>query len=90
MTNRYRATITVLNGVCFAVMHCHDKNDTIDWAGIADEMDAITPTENEKKLVEIANEIWNGTGDFIDIFKKLDHTNRQNLMNGIKIHFNNI
>lgn len=85
MTTKYRAASTVLNGVWFAVQFCNDKADTIDWPGIAEFMNTIVPTENEKKLVEIANEIWNGTGEFIDIFGDLDHTNRQNLVNGIKI-----
>jgi len=88
MTNRYRAARAVLYDVRFAFKHFNARNETIDWAGIAEEMDKIVPTENEKMLVEIANEIWNGTGDFINIFDNLDHTNRQNLMNGIKILFN--
>jgi len=85
MTTKYRAASTVLNGVWFAVQFCHDKDDTIDWPGIADFMGTIFPSDNEKKLVEIANEIWNGTGDFVDIFANLDNTNRRNLVNGIKI-----
>ncbi len=85
MTTQYRAASTVLNGVWFAVQYCNDKTDAIDWPGIADFMDTIIPTDNEKKLVEIANEIWNGTGGFVDIFANLDHTSRRNLVNGIKI-----
>jgi len=85
MTTRYRAASTVLNNVWFAVQCCDDKASTIDFPGIAEHMDDISPTENEKKLVEIANEIWNGTGDFVDIFANLDNISRRNLVNGIKI-----
>lgn len=85
MTTRFRASNTVLMGIWFASKHCDPRNETIDWAGIADEMDKIVPTENEKKLVEIANEMWNGTGDFVNVFGRLDKTNRQNLVNGIKL-----
>lgn len=85
MTRQYRAAHTVLSNVWFTVQFCHDKTNTIDWPGIAEHMDLFSPSENERKLVEIANEIWNGTGDFVDIFASLDHTNRQNLVNGIRI-----
>jgi len=85
MTTKYRAASTVLNNVWFAVQCCDDRAGTIDFPGIAEYMDAIVPTDNEKKLVEIANEIWNGAGDFVDIFANLDHTSRRNLVNGIKI-----
>jgi len=85
MTKKYRAASTVLNNVWFAVQYCHDMDDTIDFPGIAERMESIVPTENEKKLVELANEIWNETGDLVDIFASLDHTNQQNLVNGIKI-----
>ena len=85
MTKQYRAASIVLLNVWFAVRWCSDRDQTIDWAGIAEEMEQNAVSENERKLVEIANEIWNGTGDFVDIFTDLDHTNRQNLVNGIKI-----
>lgn len=62
MTTRYRAAREVLNNLWFTNHFCNDRVDTIDWPGIAEFMDTIVPTENEKKLVEIANEIWNGTG----------------------------
>jgi len=87
MTEKYRAARIVLNNVWFAVYKCNDKTSEIDWPGISASMGQIVPTDNEKKLVEIANEIWNETGDLVDIFANLDHTDRQNLVNGIKILF---
>lgn len=72
----YLAASIILKTISFARPFISNSNESVDWAGIAEQMDKILPSENEKTLVNLAHQMWLGADGFVGEFLDLDKDNR--------------